>query len=43
MLSKDDPGEPVKINHIRQIQLVCAEMNMGFCMIWGHKMMKRAT
>jgi hypothetical protein len=18
-------------------------MNMGFCMIWGHKMMKRAT
>jgi hypothetical protein len=43
MLGKDDPGEPVKINHIRQIQLVCAAMNMGFCMIWGHEMMKRAT
>jgi hypothetical protein len=43
MLGKDDPIEPIKINCIRWIQLVCAAMNMGFCIIWGHEMMKRAT
>jgi hypothetical protein len=29
ILGKDNPGEPIKINHIRWIQLVCAVMNMG--------------
>jgi hypothetical protein len=43
MVGKDDPGEPIKINHIQQIQLVCAAMNMGFCIIWDHKVMKCAT
>jgi hypothetical protein len=43
MLGKDDPGTPIKINHIRWIQLVCAAMNMGFQIIWGHEMMMRAS
>ena len=43
MLGKDDPGHPIKINHIRHVQLVCAALNMGFRIIWGHEMMKRAT
>jgi hypothetical protein len=43
MLGKDDPGTPIKINHICQIQLVCAAMNMGFQIIWGHEMMMRAS
>ena len=43
MLGKDDPGQPIKINHIHQVQLVCAALNMGFCIIWGCEMMKRAT
>jgi hypothetical protein len=29
ILGKDDPGEPIKINRIRKIQLVCTAMNMG--------------
>jgi hypothetical protein len=29
MLVKDNPGEPIKINHIWRIQLICAAMNMG--------------
>jgi hypothetical protein len=37
---KDDPGEPIKINRIQHIQLVCAAMNMGRRIIWGHKMLK---
>lgn len=43
MLGKDDPGTPIKINRIRRIQLVCAAMNMGFRIIWGHEMMMRAS
>jgi hypothetical protein len=43
ILGKDNPGEPIKINRIRQIQLVCAAMNMGCRIIWGHKMLKRAV
>ena len=43
MLGKDDPGEPIKINCIWRIQLICAAMNMGFRIIWGHEMMKHAT
>ena len=43
MLGKDNPGQPIKINHIHHVQLVCAALNMGFHIIWGHKMMKRAT
>jgi hypothetical protein len=43
MVGKDDPGEPIKIHHIRRIQLVCTAMNMGFQIIWGHEMLKRAA
>jgi hypothetical protein len=43
MLGKDDPGTPIKINHICWIQLVCAAMIMGFRIIWGHEMMLRAS
>jgi hypothetical protein len=43
ILGKDEPGQPIKINRIRRVQLVCAAMNMGFRIIWGHKMMQRAS
>jgi hypothetical protein len=43
ILGKDDPGKPIKINHIRWIQLVCTAMNMGCQIIWGHEMLKRAA
>jgi hypothetical protein len=43
ILGKDNPGEPIKINRIRWIQLVCAAMNMGWRIIWGHEMLKRAA
>jgi hypothetical protein len=43
ILPKDDPTEPIKSTRIRRIQLVCAGMNMGFRIIWGHEMMQRAT
>ena len=43
MLGKDDPGTHIKLNHIHHIQLVCATLNMGFCIIWGHKMLKQAA
>jgi hypothetical protein len=43
ILGKDNPGEPIKINQIHQIQLVCAAMNMGCRIIWGHEMLKRAV
>jgi hypothetical protein len=43
MIRKDDPGTPIKINHICWIQLVCAAMIMGFRIIWGHEMMLRAS
>jgi hypothetical protein len=43
ILGKDNPGKPIKINQIRQIQLVCAAMNMGCKIIWGHEMLKRAV
>jgi hypothetical protein len=43
ILGKDNPGEPIKINRIRQIQLVCTAMNMGCRIIWGHEMLKRAV
>jgi hypothetical protein len=36
ILGKDKPGKPIKINQIRCIQLVCAAMNMGCRIIWGH-------
>jgi hypothetical protein len=39
ILGKDSPGEPIKINQIRRIQLVCAAMNMGCRIIWGHEML----
>jgi hypothetical protein len=42
-LGKDEPGEPIKINQITHIQLVCAAMNMGCRIIWGHKMLQRAV
>jgi hypothetical protein len=41
-LPKDEPNMPIRINLIRHIQLVCAALNMGFRIIWGHKMMQRA-
>ncbi len=41
ILGKDDPGKPIKINKIRQIQLICAAMNMGCRIIWGHKMLNK--
>ena len=43
MLSKDDPGQPIKINCVHCVQLLCAALNMGFCIIWGQEMMKRTT
>jgi hypothetical protein len=43
ILPKDDPTKPIKSTRIRRIQLVCAGMNMGFQIIWGHEMMQRAT
>jgi hypothetical protein len=43
MLGKDDPREPIKINHNQWIQLMFAAMNMGFHIIWGHEMLKRAA
>jgi hypothetical protein len=43
ILGKDNPGKPIKINQIRQIQLVCTAMNMGCRIIWGHEMLKRAV
>ena len=43
MLGKDDPGTPIKLNCIHCIQLVCATLNMGFRIIWGHKMLKCTT
>ena len=43
MPSKDEPRQPIKINHIHHIQLLCAALNMGFWIIWGHKMMKQAA
>jgi hypothetical protein len=41
-LPKDKPHMPIRINRIRRIQLVCAALNMGFRIIWGHEMMQRA-
>ena len=41
-LPKDEPNMPIRINRIRRIQLVCAALNMGFRIIWGHEMMQRA-
>jgi hypothetical protein len=41
-LPKDDPNTPTKITRIRRIQLVCAGLNMGFQIIWGHEMLQRA-
>jgi hypothetical protein len=41
-LPKDEPHMPIRINQIKCIQLVCAELNMGFQIVWGHKMMQRA-
>jgi hypothetical protein len=43
ILGKDEPGKPIKINRIRHIQLVCAAMNMGCRIIWGHEMLQRAV
>jgi hypothetical protein len=40
ILGKDDPGKLIKINQICQIQLICAAMNMGCRIIWGHEMLK---
>lgn len=33
---------PTKITRIQRIQLVCAGLNMGFQIIWGHEMLQRA-
>jgi hypothetical protein len=42
-LPKDEPHMPItRINRIQCIQLVCAALNMGFRIIWGHEMMQRA-
>jgi hypothetical protein len=43
ILGKDKPSKPIKINQIRHIQLVCAAMNMGCHIIWGHEMLQRAV
>jgi hypothetical protein len=43
ILGKDNPGKLIKINQIHQIQLVCAAMNMGCRIIWGHEMLKCAV
>jgi hypothetical protein len=43
ILGKDEPGEPIKINRIRHIQLVCVAMNMGCRIIWGREMLQRAV
>ncbi len=43
ILGKDNPGEPIKINWIHCIQLVCAAMNMGCRIIRGHEMLKWAV
>jgi hypothetical protein len=43
ILDKDEPGKPIKINQIRCIQLVCAAMNMGCHIIWGHEMLQQAV
>jgi hypothetical protein len=43
ILGKDKPGELILINQIRHIQLVCAAMNIGCRIIWGHEMLQRAV
>ncbi len=43
ILGKDTLGKLIKINQIHQIQLVCAAMNMGCRIIWGHEMLKCAV
>jgi hypothetical protein len=42
-LGKDEPGKPIKINWICQIQLICAAMNIGCRIIWGHEMLKQVV
>jgi hypothetical protein len=43
ILGNDSPGEPIKINRIRRIQLVCAAMIMGCQIICGHEMLHQAV
>jgi hypothetical protein len=42
ILLEKDPGRP-RISRLRRIQLLEADMNTGFKVIWGHRLLNKAT